>query len=199
MTTETPPPADAPAPEKPVPPPIDLMIQATMGHLSAAIIGLWGEFGTRGRGLRIDPSGLCRLGNIFGWLATLAVTDRPHAETLAADLFDELDYLANYGGMVQGEQQVPQYLVRLYDDGTFGGFSLMWYVAVPRDRTEAHPEIQCMAAYDQSFGLPGYNYRYVYDHNGSLLYFNAGDTGVGGPNFSVRFGEKLNAGWSIHT
>ena len=34
--------------------------------------------------------------------------------------------------------------------------------------------------------------------NGGLIYFGPGDTGVGGPQYSVRFGEGNDAGWSIH-
>ena len=35
--------------------------------------------------------------------------------------------------------------------------------------------------------------------NGGLIFYGPGDTGVGAPQFSVRIGEDLSCGWSIHT
>lgn len=35
--------------------------------------------------------------------------------------------------------------------------------------------------------------------NGGLIFFNKGDTGVGSPQFSVRAGDSLPCGWSVHT
>lgn len=34
--------------------------------------------------------------------------------------------------------------------------------------------------------------------NGGLIYFGPGDTGIGGPQYSVRLGETTE-GWSVHT
>lgn len=35
--------------------------------------------------------------------------------------------------------------------------------------------------------------------NGGLIYFGKGDTGVDGPQFSVRLGDTSEEGWSVHT
>lgn len=40
--------------------------------------------------------------------------------------------------------------------------------------------------------------EYEFWFNGGLLFYGAGDSGVGGPNFSVRLNAE-KAGWSIHT
>lgn len=35
--------------------------------------------------------------------------------------------------------------------------------------------------------------------NGGLIFYDAGDTGVGNPQFSVRIGDVSESGWSINT
>lgn len=35
--------------------------------------------------------------------------------------------------------------------------------------------------------------------NGGLIYFGKGDTGVDGPQYSVRLGDSYEEGWSVHT
>lgn len=104
-------------------------------------------------GLVFDPSGASRLANIAGFiqglylagdvlgpLEQLAATGKGKltdpkelAIHLAVSINDKLDYLANYGGLQDisvdgGKQtvQVPSYKVVLYDDGTFGGFGVLW-------------------------------------------------------------------------
>lgn len=39
---------------------------------------------------------------------------------------------------------------------------------------------------------------FLFQFNGGLIYFGAGDSGVGMPQLSVKIGD-LDEGWSIHT
>ena len=51
------------------------------------------------------------------------------------------------------------------------------------------------------FSLSAYVWRssaWAHSYNGGLLYYGSGDSGVGGPNFSVRIGSVAE-GWNIHT
>ena len=34
---------------------------------------------------------------------------------------------------------------------------------------------------------------------GGMIYYRQDESGVGGPQFSVRIGDNLKEGWSIHT
>ena len=109
-----------------------------------------------GGGLSFAESGAARLANIAGFLKGLcmvtemsplealaatgseAVSLRDLALHLAVSLDDKLSYLANYGGEQEFEVEaagegreaqvvkVPAYRVVLYDDGTFGGFGILW-------------------------------------------------------------------------
>ena len=109
----------------------------------------WGE------GLVFEESGRARLANISGFLKGLMVqeelsplaqlaqtgsetTPKKLARLLAWDLDEQLRRLANYGGereIVVEEYEdgtsrkvtVPAYRVVLCDDGTFGGFSVLWH------------------------------------------------------------------------
>ena len=108
-----------------------------------------------GGGLSFDESGAARLANIAGFLrgltflegtgspmeqlaATVGPSGSELALHLAVSLDDKLSYLANYGGEREFEVEaagegreaqvvkVPSYKVLLYDDGTFGGFGILW-------------------------------------------------------------------------
>jgi hypothetical protein len=192
MTTAT-----APAPIPPVViPALDLMIRAARTQVDAFLADQWEEFGRRGRGIRFHKSARTRMGQIIGWLSGMAQSERAMAERLAAQLFDKLDYLAAFGGDVAEKHRVPQHIVKMYDDGTFGGFGLCWYVAVPEHKVKDMPTAKWEEDLTRTWSPI---YRYTYSFNGGLLFFGAGDDGVGSPNFSVRLGDNLQAGWSIHT
>ena len=97
-------------------------------------------------GIVFDGKAAAKLGCIAGWLVGLKQAGQEElAYSLAQALTDKLDYLSGYGGeeeivtMDDSEQTitVPTYQVVLFDDGTFGGFSIGWYRAISRDRLHA--------------------------------------------------------------
>ena len=115
-----------------------------------------------GGGLMLDPSGACRLANIAGYLTGLWSSGalspvemlsqgntgpRELALELAMSLDRQLSYLAGYGGdreivvdPSEGDErgpvsvEVPAYKVVLYDDGTFGGFGVLWHSPISEKR-----------------------------------------------------------------
>lgn len=95
--------------------------------------------------LVLDESAVARLASIRGWLVGLwHAGEQSLANKLAEDIDGKLEYLANYGEMVEvqdgpdygGDQcepvKVPRYRVLLGDDGTFNGFSIAWYHIAPQ-------------------------------------------------------------------
>jgi len=116
--------------------------------------------------LYFDPSGAARLANIAGFIQGLVLAgegmtplvalatcnrDNPRdmALQLAVSLDEKLSYLANYGGekevLVEEAEgdlpnqyiRVPQYKITLYDDGTFGGFGILWYRPFTTEQVQA--------------------------------------------------------------
>ena len=161
------------------------------GHIDFDYI--WGEFGKRGRGIRFGDGAQARLGQIFGFIHGVAQADRNLATSLAGDILKQLDWLANYGGNIEGHEHLPRYILDLRDDGTWGGFSLAWYVVtdiknlsdVQTNRihpftNEYHPQ-----------------YRWVFAMNGGLLFHGWEGSGTGTP-YAVRIGSS-GGPWSIHT
>lgn len=95
--------------------------------------------------------------------AVAAGSPSPHdlALSLAVDLDEKLTYLANYGGeqeiVVEGDPDdpdyptqtitVPRYKVVLYDDGTFGGFGILWHRPYTTEQVQAKAREHDEAAY----------------------------------------------------
>ena len=110
-----------------------------------------------GGGLHFEPSGAARMTGIAGFIYGLTIqgemnpldqlasvansvkSPRDLALHLAVSIDEKLRYLAEYGGQreieveaAEGERaaqtvEVPAYKVVLYDDGTFGGFGVLWH------------------------------------------------------------------------
>ena len=96
-----------------------------------------------GKAMRLvfTPQGQARLGQIMGWIWGLYVAGQQElAAKLAIDLLGWFDYLAEYGGQVEiareGKHSLfyPKWKVSLADDGTFGGFGLAWFRAIPNKK-----------------------------------------------------------------
>src|SRR6185295_4579057 len=87
------------------------------------------------RNLYFTNSGMSRLGHCCGFFRGLLAAGKPEiAEWLAGDLDCSLTNLNEFGGETPLDEKnagpditVPAYRVILYDDGTFGGFSLLWH------------------------------------------------------------------------
>lgn len=129
----------------------------------------WGE------GLVFEESGRARLANIAGFLQGLMLTvegssleqlagaggttRQSLAEHLAYNLDQKLRCLADYGGtkeiaveessdkMAAQMILVPAYRVVLYDDGTFGGFGVLWHRPYTMDQIKAKAREKDEAAY----------------------------------------------------
>jgi len=207
MTTVQSPPAPAPdAPARPTP--LEILARASYGHLANLYPSHWGEFGKRGRGLRFTSTGLARMAHIVGWILGIALADNPLAEKLAADFCNKLDYLDGYGGPFNYDDpicrqdrplQLPRYLVELSDDGTFAGFSVLWFVNVPKDRLNQLPALdaQHLRWHQTCYGT---RVPYVFSMNGGLLFhgFTSDRCPGGYPLLAVRLGDSTDP-WSIHT
>jgi len=100
-------------------------------------------------------------------------------------LQERLDYLGNYG-CNSGRQT----RCRLYKD-----FAPMSFYFVMEVKKEDDPDNRSRN-YGWSKDDPDSEYRRWF--NGGLIYFDAGDTGVSGPQYSVRI-DSSKSGWSVHT
>jgi len=114
--------------------PLNFFTSLAFGYMSESAIR-----SRYGYGLHLDPSGLARFSQIAGWLAGL---DAGRSD-LAAKLADDFDKTVKYAcsgtaavgeevvdahtGKAEGLVMVPPRKVVLYDDGTFGGFGVLWY------------------------------------------------------------------------
>jgi|18_taG_2_1085343.scaffolds.fasta_scaffold01988_6 hypothetical protein len=87
---------------------------------------LWGEHGDRGRCLRFTEGGAARAGATLGWLYALPVEQ---GNVYAEHFVQVMDSLANFGRTIKDTHgcEIPEWIVQLSDDGTFGGFSLLWH------------------------------------------------------------------------
>ena len=172
-----------------------LFNKISFGHLGG-IDHVWGPFGSRGRGLIWTETGRMRLAHTIGWITTLSTHsqhEQQTAEALAEYFAAKLDFLAAYGGHTETTAgKTPNFLVELADDGTFAGFSLLWF-----SRTgEASGDIEAGRLRTYGYGID--KQTYVFTMNGGLL-FHGLDRGDGGPpTFAVRLGSDTNP-WSIHT
>lgn len=191
------------------PAPIDHLepwISAAYGRAS----GLTGKF----RNLVFTPEGEGRVAQIAGWLVGLChAGKREEAEKIAADINSQFDYLNEYGGDMTDAAfgdgspilKVPRFMVRIGDDGTFGGFTVAWYRAI-REGSEQDGDRRAFLRnrWDSLVDHPrwGQNstgerevvrFMYAYSMNGGLLYHGPG----GGETFSVLVGSPRF--WSIHT
>ncbi len=117
--------------------------------------------GTGYGNLTFDEGGKARFGQIVGWLTGLAMAGKAkEAGALALDFRQTLDRLNGYTRQEEypvyqsgsnpdaeiGRIKVGRYKVVLGDDGTFGGFRLAWYRAIPsctvvRETQVANPTI----------------------------------------------------------
>lgn len=170
-------------------------------------------------------------GTITGYIRGLvAAKEEEFAEKLAQDIFRQLDFLSKYGGMISKEalrtfedgtkpRNVPSYKVVLGNDGTFMGFSVLWYSCITPERLEelqGEKELFADCAERLKFLKcePGSyktyeseerawrpegreyhwyrDYYYRFSFNGGLLYHGPG----GSETFSVSLTRCL---WSIHT
>jgi len=93
---------------------------------------------------------------------------------LRKDLEDKLDYLATYACRSR-EPEDPTYTRCLL----FKDFAPLSFEFVMEVKEED-------GSYKRWF-------------NGGCIFFGSGDVGFGAPQFSVRVGDDLKAGWSIHT
>lgn len=122
------------APDSGAPAPLPKGVERLLGY------DYQGSLGEHYRGLHFTDSGKARLSHTAGFLQGLSMSGkRECAITLATELDGLLSHLASYGGEIEcpmdegtygAVAKFPSYKVVLGDDGTFGGFSLMWYRCV---------------------------------------------------------------------
>lgn len=172
---------------------LEFIQRAVYGYLDARLEERWGKYGG---GVRFTDSGKARISQIFGWIVGLSANEQtlPFAEQAAEDIASRLDWLAQYGGEVEDGHRgnKPKYLVQLHDDGTFGGFSVLWFVARTPEEQEGIAEDKFRKEFDDTFAY-GAKVRYVFSFNGGLLYHGPGH----GDTFAVTLGSSHL--WSIHT
>jgi hypothetical protein len=188
----------------------------TVDHLKpwlAAAYGRVGSLTSPYRNIVFTPEAEGRVMQIAGWLVGLThAGKRAEAEQIAEDINANLAYLNGYGGMMETEFEdgspvpnVPRYMVRLGDDGTFGGFTVAWYRAIRdgsaqdgdrggmlRDQWGSLVD-HCRWGAESSAPREFVRHIYKFDMSGGLLYHGPG----GGETFSVNVGTPRF--WSIHT
>lgn len=183
-------------------------------------------------GLFFTPRGAGRLMNIAGYIMGLRASGKEaQAEVMAKSLDDKLQYLSDYGGMtttaVDGDQAVSyrSYRVVLGDDGTFGGFTVSWYRAIPNERVQehasellgpicqAHPDWseddqwrQALAQARDAFRIPSKGTPLHSVAEDWISYVprwmkearERGETGLYNKRFWVEYGFSFNGGLLLH-
>jgi hypothetical protein len=178
-----------------------------------ACYGRVGNLTERYRNIIFSRSGEARVAQIAGWLTGLChAGQRELATKIAADISSNLEWLNTYGGMAEGltfedgspVKTVSKYMITLDDDGTFGGFSVCWWVVTPEAELDVERFNYCQDRWGERLtvktwgGLDGvrdparFVYRFAF--NGGLLYHGP----AGGEVFAVTLGggDKF---WGIHT
>jgi len=156
--------------------------------------------------LYFNQGGLGRLNATCGFLDCLhRLAGEDEAARLAESLFDKFQYLDTYGGTKvitdrpddRGYlQEAPRYRVALGDDGTFGGFSLLWSRLIPEGSNPRHDICLEKVYWTRPAGEPrmvSLKAQYEYSFRGGLMYHGP----LSGPNFSCTLEDSPL--WSIHT
>ena len=190
-------------------------VQFTYGYQSEATVQA-----RYGRGLTLHASALARFGQIAGWLAGLDhAGGRDIANTFADDFDRVLKYtlagceevdtpvLAPADGEVLGTMRAFSRKCVLGDDGTFGGFSVMWYQRVTAyDRITKAREIDPVAwaseedsissGWDNALATADKHFRIdpKLDHR----YWPVSRTGRYMSNVLVHYGYTGNGGLLYH-
>ena len=179
--------------------PLAKIAKFNYGHLTS--FGLATEW----RSIRFTESGVSRFARICGWLWGLAMAGKAkEANHLAGEILEQLAYLDGYGGDIDmdttfqsrfADRKVPQYQIELSDDGTFNGFSICWYLAVPMGTQREGMRFNDSFDKELTRYDPAYQtalVKYAYAFNGGLLYHGPG----GGEVFAINLGSRP---WGIHT
>lgn len=118
-----------------------------------------------------------------------AFADRRGPE-IRAKLEAQITRLEEYGGTKDGVLVDPsRFVVVLSSDRAPFSFNISWYsrkvdMAVP---IEKFADDKTRSAF------------YNYFMNGGLIYYGPGESGVSGPQFSVRSGSESDEDWTINT
>lgn len=123
----------------------------------------------------------------------LLANRRPETQGIYKSWVSNLKYLEGYGC---SPEDPTKCLVLLGYDSSPLSFSVQWFWR--KGKTLWTPEL-CRSHF-KDYG-PGWGWiEENYDRwlNGGLIFYGDGDSGVGGPQFSVRIGST-EAGWSINT
>lgn len=163
---------------------LDTARDVVRGRVSVSM--LYGPYGSRGTHLEPSPGGYEMLSVACGFLVGLAQHvgyDGQHwrAARWATNLFEQLDYLASYGGQAEGTK-TPAFLVELCADSTMLSFGLRWYR---------------LAGAEPSFGASAkerHGVRYVASMVGGLIFHGSNES-----NYTVRLTADQDAPWSVHT
>lgn len=109
---------------------------------------------------------------------------------IRAKLEEKIKYLEEYGGTKEGVLVDPsRFVVVLSSDRSPNSFNVSWYLrkvdhAVP---IEKFIDDKTRSAF------------YNYFMNGGLIYYGPKESGVGGPQFSVRSGSESDEDWTVNT
>lgn len=168
----------------------------------------WGEYAKdrKKRGLRIIKTGMTRLALTVGQIVGIGQANKELGSKLADDLVYYLDYLSGYGGFMEEPQfegmEIPRFITVLYDDNSWGSFSIVWYATVPvqqaidinKARGWNHEPRQFA---DSIYKLP-FDYGHAFHMNGGLIFHGFDQRPGGAPNFAVNL-SRNDRFWSTHT
>ena len=145
------------------------------------------------RRIDFDEGALSRMGSVYGFIMGLKLAGSvERAEELAKHFLCIMDHLNNYGGDTEVEYngetiKVPNYVVKMGDDGLANSFTLLWY---------GKPEVVQYDAKEEPRTLLVGSWpklRYHFSFNGGLIYH-----GFNNETFTTRIGDDSNP-WGIHT
>ena len=187
-------------------------------------------------GLYFTRSGEGRLMNIAGYIVGLYQSGKEElANKLAESLDAKLMYLGSYGGKREFETtgtpskvSFPEWRVFLGDDGTFGGFTVLWYRVYSLDfireqaeeylprLAEQYPDYiehwdddakwrQALADTRKRNGIPETSEIHkacqdyrTYAPDWLVKARERGETGLMNSSFSVEYGFSFNGGLLLH-
>jgi hypothetical protein len=175
-----------------------------MQTIERAIYGYMGTLNSDYPNLVFDERGLARLASIYGWITGLKASEQHNdlGNRAAEEIVATFDRLNKWGahhepifdpprpGCARG-RRIETVKVVIGDDGTFHGFSLLWF-------SYLKPEV----IQENGFKEDGSRIRklglwgdlYHFNFNGGLIYHGPGR----GETFTVTLGDSKHL-WGIHT
>lgn len=171
--------------------------EQALQHIERATYGYMESLKSEFTNLIFDDRGFARLASIAGFITGLSCNEatKELAAKLAFEILETLDRLNKWGQqhepIMDGRRRIDPVKVLIGDDGTFNGFSILWFNYL---KPEAMAENNIQVDGSKARKLGPWGDVYLFAFNGGLIYHGPG----AGQTFTVNL--TANSGyWGIHT